>query len=123
MNIFNEMDVIEIITLNRDKDEVRTIIAMEQEGSERIMGNTILPIQLTGCTEKDLLSLGFTIGDVIHENHTTLFRHGSIPNDWTMKRDSDIHTELFDGTGISRGFISYKNTPYDTWAQLQVKVK
>jgi len=91
---------------------------MEADGQKQMMEGTLLPRQLSECTEASLIELGFELGDVVDD----LFRKGSLPTGWTMESDGgSFHTAILDETGNHRGYLSYKASPYDTWARLSVK--
>jgi hypothetical protein len=97
---------------------IKSIKSMEAQGQRQMMEGTLLPRNLSDCTEASLTELGFELGDVVDDH----FRKGRLPSGWTMKPDGGaFHTEIIDERGNHRGYLSYKASPRDRWAQLSVK--
>jgi len=95
---------------------IKSIESMEAEGQRQMMEGTLLPRNLSECTEASLIELGFDLGDVVDD----LFRKGRLPSGWAMEANGSFHTAILDETGKHRGYLSYKAAPYDMWARLSV---
>ena len=91
---------------------------MERDGQEDTQHNQLIPLELRNTTQENLLELGFTLGNPVGDG---LFRYGSIPKGWTLKKDcSGFHNYIIDKSGNQRGSIFYKASPYDASAYLRI---
>lgn len=82
-----------------------------------------LPVDGTsGDQAENWKRLGFVLGDVLNED-ASLFRRVVFPTGWALRHDEvDMrHMVVVDDKGRVRGSVSYKNTPYDKYANCYLK--
>jgi len=96
----------------------RGIEEMEAAGQAQLVNSAMIPTKLIGCTEGDLIGIGFTLGPP--DATDPLFRPAGLPAGWSREAsDHDMWSYLVDETGTRRFGMFYKAAFYDRSAHLQ----
>ncbi len=93
----------------------------EAEGQQQIIaeGGSQLPTEMNGCTEEQLLELGFTLGALKVDDPK--FRYGGLPSGWKIVgTDHDMHSNILDEKNRKRGGIFYKAAFYERQAHISL---
>lgn len=94
--------------------------AQEAAGQREMLTAAALPTRTMYCTDRDLIDLGFTLGDPRPDD--PLFRDATFPEGWTRVPfpDSDYGTYVVDRLGRPRVLLWYKSAFYDRRAHIKV---
>ena len=97
-----------------------TITRQEAAGQREMLTAAAIPTRTMGCTDQDLLDLGFTLGPPRHGD--PLFRDATLPAGWTRAAvdDTGLATYLLDPLGRPRCSVFYKAAFYDRDAHITI---
>ncbi|MER7213553.1 hypothetical protein ABT340_41370 [Streptosporangium sp. NPDC000239] len=91
----------------------------ERQGQREMVNSTVIPAKLN-CSEEELVTLGFILGDPVDGD--CLFRHAELLAGW--KREGSDHamwSHIVDELGRARCSIFYKASWYDRDAFISVE--
>lgn len=92
----------------------------EAAGQREMVNSTVIPTELIGCTEGDLVALGFELGPIVEGD--PLFRQATLPEGWTREgSDHAMWSHIVDPDAYHRCAIFYKAAFYDRRAHLSVE--
>ncbi|RCG27229.1 hypothetical protein DQ384_26280 [Sphaerisporangium album] len=96
-----------------EKQEAEGAAAMQRGDCE------IIPVEINGGTEADLIALGFVLGPV--DPADRLMREATLPAGWKRTGTGhSMHTDIVDELGRKRIGIFFKNAWYDRRADLSI---
>ncbi|MFB4294831.1 hypothetical protein ACBI99_44880 [Nonomuraea sp. ATR24] len=112
-----------IFNLHDPADQVFFLLggveALEDEGQQQFLASDVIPTEVHGCTDADLIELGFELGDVVPGD--PLFRYAKLPPGWKRCPEEDPRgSYLVDGHGNRRASIFYKAAFYDRKASMSI---
>jgi hypothetical protein len=94
--------------------------AQESAGQREMVSSDVIPAELNGCTEADLIALGFVLGGPVEGD--PLFRYATLPPGWKREgSDHDMWSYIRDGDGYRRCSVFYKAAFYDRKAHLGIE--
>jgi hypothetical protein len=95
------------------------IAEQEATGQREIVNSDVIPARLNGCTDKDLIKLGFTLGETVDGD--PLFRRATLPPGWSREgSEHAMWSYLLDEQDRRRCSIFYKAAFYDRDAFLSI---
>lgn len=90
---------------------------LESAGQRQLLASDVIPTRLFGCSEEDLVELGFELGPTVDDD--PLFRHAALPYGWSRRPENQARgSYLVDERGRDRFSIFYKAASYDRSASM-----
>lgn len=121
------MSVPENTTASARRDPLGTLAELavggpelqEARGQSEFVHSEVIPTELYGANDDDLVALGFKLGPVVDGD--PIFRRAELPEGWRKERsDHSMWSYIVDGDGYQRCSIFYKAAFYDRSAHMQL---